>query len=114
MSESEQKNTVPVALSDRIENHRKEAQALLKQGGEQAQYDLLQGQCAAGNDTKHPIDNTRGSYRGRVHRSHGVWKHPPGVAIQSDGVLRPRLQQVFVKYEGEWWIEAYHNVDVKN
>jgi uncharacterized protein (TIGR02246 family) len=44
----------------------------------------------------------------------GFGKIPPGVAIQSDGVLRTRLQQVFVKYEGEWWIEAYHNVDVKN
>jgi hypothetical protein len=44
----------------------------------------------------------------------GFGKIPPGVAKQSDGVLRTRLQQVFVKYEGEWWIEAYHNVDVKN
>jgi len=43
----------------------------------------------------------------------GFGKIPPGVTIQSDGVLRTRLQQVFVKYEGEWWIEAYHNVDVK-
>lgn len=44
----------------------------------------------------------------------GFGKIPPGVAIQSDGVLRTRLQQVLVKYKGERWIEAYHNVDVKN
>jgi uncharacterized protein (TIGR02246 family) len=44
----------------------------------------------------------------------GFGKIPPGVTIQSDGVLRTRLQQVFVKYDDEWWIEAYHNVDVKN
>jgi len=44
----------------------------------------------------------------------GFGKIPPGVTIQSDGVLRTRLQQVFVKYGAEWWIEAYHNVDVKN
>jgi|SRR5215467_2602738 len=43
----------------------------------------------------------------------GFGKIPSGVTIQSDGVLRTRLQQVFVKYGGEWWIEAYHNVDVK-
>jgi len=43
----------------------------------------------------------------------GFSKMPPGVTIGSDGVLRTRLLQVFVKRGDEWWIEAYHNVDVK-
>ena len=43
----------------------------------------------------------------------GFRNMPAGVTIQPDGVLRTRLQQVFVKHGGEWWIEAYHNVDVK-
>jgi uncharacterized protein (TIGR02246 family) len=37
----------------------------------------------------------------------------PGVQAWPDGVLRVRLQQVFVKRSGAWWIEAYHNVDAK-
>jgi hypothetical protein len=40
MPESEQNKAVPASLSDRIENHRKEAQSLLKQGGEQPQYEF--------------------------------------------------------------------------
>jgi len=43
----------------------------------------------------------------------GFSKMPPGVTVGSDGVLRTRLLQVFVKRGDEWWIEAYHNVDVK-
>ncbi len=39
----------------------------------------------------------------------GFGKMPPGVSIAPDGALRTRLQQVFAR----WWIEAYHNVDVK-
>ncbi len=38
---------------------------------------------------------------------------PPGVKASSDGVLRTRLQQVFIHRGGTWWIEAYHNVDAK-
>jgi uncharacterized protein (TIGR02246 family) len=38
---------------------------------------------------------------------------PPGVRAGADGVLRTRLLQVLVKRGGAWWIEAYHNVDVK-
>lgn len=45
---------------------------------------------------------------------HGIKAMPPGVTLASDGVLRTRLQQVFVKRDGAWWIEAYHNVDLKS
>jgi hypothetical protein len=38
--ESEQNKEVQARLSERIETHRKEAQSLLKQGGEQAQYEF--------------------------------------------------------------------------
>ena len=40
MAESEQNKEVQARLSDRIETHRQEAQSLLKQGGEQAQYEF--------------------------------------------------------------------------
>lgn len=43
----------------------------------------------------------------------GVANMPPGVTVGRNGVLRTRLLQVFVKRNREWWIEAYHNVDVK-
>ncbi len=43
----------------------------------------------------------------------GVKAMPPGVSLPADGVLRTRLQQVLVKRNGKWWIEAYHNVDLK-
>jgi uncharacterized protein (TIGR02246 family) len=38
---------------------------------------------------------------------------PPAVKPFPDGTLRTRLLQVLVKRDGEWWIEAYHNVDAK-
>ena len=38
---------------------------------------------------------------------------PPGVRAAADGIVRTRLQQVMVKEGGDWWIAAYHNVDVK-
>ena len=44
----------------------------------------------------------------------GLANMPPGVTVGRDGMLRTRLLQVFVKRNGEWWIEAYHNVDVKD
>ena len=37
----------------------------------------------------------------------------PGVTLQADGILRTRPQEVFVKHNGAWWIEAFHNVEVK-
>lgn len=43
----------------------------------------------------------------------GIKAMPAGVTLSPDGVLRTRLQQVFVKRDGAWWIEAYHNVDLK-
>ncbi len=44
---------------------------------------------------------------------HGIKAMPAGITLASDGVLRTRLQQVFVKRDGTWWVEAYHNVDLK-
>lgn len=38
---------------------------------------------------------------------------PPGVKVMADGRIRTRLQEVLVKNNGEWRIESYHNVDVK-
>ena len=38
---------------------------------------------------------------------------PPGVTAAADGTIHTRLQQVFVKDDGEWRVESYHNVDVK-
>lgn len=38
---------------------------------------------------------------------------PPGINAAADGVLRTRLLEVLVKIEGQWWIAAYHNVDLK-
>jgi uncharacterized protein (TIGR02246 family) len=44
---------------------------------------------------------------------HGVKAMPGGIAVPPDGVLKTQLMEVFVRRDGEWWIEAYHNVDVK-
>ena len=30
-----------------------------------------------------------------------------------DGVIKTQLMEVFVRRDQRWWIEAYHNVDVK-
>lgn len=38
---------------------------------------------------------------------------PRGVKRASDGRLHTRLQEVLVKNDGAWWIESFHNVDVK-
>ncbi len=43
----------------------------------------------------------------------GVKSMPAGIAVPPDGVLKTQLMEVFVRRAGEWWIEAYHNVDVK-
>jgi uncharacterized protein (TIGR02246 family) len=45
---------------------------------------------------------------------HGVKAMPGGIAVPPDGVLKTQLMEVFVRREGQWWIEAYHNVDVKS
>jgi len=38
---------------------------------------------------------------------------PPGIKPAGDGRIHTRLQEVFVKDKGAWWITSYHNVDVK-
>lgn len=44
---------------------------------------------------------------------HGVKAMPAGIPVPMDGVLRTQLMEVFVRRDGEWWVEAYHNVDLK-
>jgi hypothetical protein len=43
----------------------------------------------------------------------GVRTLPGGTAVPPDGVMRTQLMQVFVRRAGQWWVEAYHNVDLK-
>lgn len=43
----------------------------------------------------------------------GYVRLPPGVQAGSDGALRAKLQLVLTNENGEWWIVAFHNVDVK-
>jgi hypothetical protein len=38
---------------------------------------------------------------------------PAGIVVPADGVVRTQLMEVFVRRNDKWWIEAYHNVDVK-
>jgi uncharacterized protein (TIGR02246 family) len=42
----------------------------------------------------------------------GLRDAPPGVTAGA-GRIHTRLQQVFVKNDGVWRVESYHNVDVK-
>jgi uncharacterized protein (TIGR02246 family) len=44
---------------------------------------------------------------------HGVKAMPAGIAVPKDGIIKTQLMEVFVRRDGGWWIEAYHNVDVK-
>jgi uncharacterized protein (TIGR02246 family) len=44
---------------------------------------------------------------------HGVRAMPAGLVVPSDGVVKTQLMEVFAQRDGQWWIEAYHNVDVK-
>jgi uncharacterized protein (TIGR02246 family) len=44
----------------------------------------------------------------------GVKALPGGLVVPKDGVLRTQLMEIFVRRDGRWWVEAYHNVDVKN
>ena len=44
---------------------------------------------------------------------HGVKAMPPGIAVPPDGVIKTQLMEVFVRRDGLWWVEAYHNVDTK-
>jgi uncharacterized protein (TIGR02246 family) len=43
----------------------------------------------------------------------GVKSMPGGIAVPPDGIVKTQLMEVFVKREGRWVVEAYHNVDVK-
>ena len=44
---------------------------------------------------------------------HGVKTMPAGIVVPPDGVIKTQLMEVFVRRNGQWWIEAYHNVDTK-
>ena len=44
---------------------------------------------------------------------HGVTAMPKGITVPADGIVRTQLMQVFVRHGGQWWVEAFHNVDVK-
>ena len=44
---------------------------------------------------------------------HGVKSMPPGIVVPPDGVVKTQLMEIFARRDGRWWIEAYHNVDVK-
>jgi uncharacterized protein (TIGR02246 family) len=43
----------------------------------------------------------------------GVKSMPPGIVVPPDGIVKTQLMEIFVRRDGQWWIEAYHNVDVK-
>ena len=44
---------------------------------------------------------------------HGVKAMPAGISVPADGVIRTQLMEVFVRRDGTWLVEAYHNVDLK-
>jgi uncharacterized protein (TIGR02246 family) len=44
---------------------------------------------------------------------HGVKAMPGGIVVPADGLIRTQLMEVFVRRDGTWVVEAYHNVDVK-
>ena len=43
----------------------------------------------------------------------GVKAMPGGIPVPPDGIIKTQLMEIFVRRDGKWWIEAYHNVDVK-
>jgi uncharacterized protein (TIGR02246 family) len=43
----------------------------------------------------------------------GVRAMPGGIVVPPDGVVKTQLMEVFVRRQERWWVEAYHNVDVK-
>lgn len=43
----------------------------------------------------------------------GVKSMPGGIAVPADGIIKTQLMEVFVRRDGRWVVEAYHNVDVK-
>jgi uncharacterized protein (TIGR02246 family) len=44
---------------------------------------------------------------------HGVKAMPAGISVPPDGIIKTQLMEVFVRRNGQWWIETYHNVDTK-
>ena len=38
---------------------------------------------------------------------------PAGMPVPPDGILKTQLMEVFVRHGDTWWVEAYHNVDLK-
>jgi uncharacterized protein (TIGR02246 family) len=44
---------------------------------------------------------------------HGVKTMPAGIVVPADGIIKTQLMEVFVRRNGQWSIEAYHNVDTK-
>lgn len=44
---------------------------------------------------------------------HGVKAMPGGMVVPPDGIVKTQLMEVFARRDGQWWIEAYHNVDLK-
>jgi uncharacterized protein (TIGR02246 family) len=43
---------------------------------------------------------------------HGLKATPSGAPLPADGVSRTLLMEVFVRRDGRWMMEAFHNVDV--
>ncbi len=43
----------------------------------------------------------------------GVKSMPAGITVPSDGIIKTQLMEIFVRRDGRWLVEAYHNVDVK-
>ena len=43
----------------------------------------------------------------------GIKSMPGGAIVPAGGVLKTQLMEVFVRRDRRWWVEAYHNVDVK-
>ena len=44
---------------------------------------------------------------------HGVKAMPAGLPVPPDGIIKTQLMQVFVRRDGTWLVEAFHNVEVK-
>ena len=44
---------------------------------------------------------------------HGVKAMPAGITLPPDGIIKTQLMEVFVRRNGQWWLEAFHNVDTK-
>jgi len=43
----------------------------------------------------------------------GVTAMPAGIDVPANGVIKSQLMEVFVRRNGQWWMEAFHNVAVK-